>query len=190
MVMMNIFQAINIGDSAQWDDDAFTDDQGNAYDSASYTLKYELRGPGAALELTAVANGTGWRTNLTTTQSATLVVGKYWWAAVLTKTGVRVTAATGEINVLADIVAAGTAYDGRTQAEKALSDAETALAAFRASRGRVKKYTIGSRSMEFETVGDILTEISYWKMKVANEQTAASINNGLGNPRNLYVRFN
>lgn len=185
---MNIFQSINNGDSATWDDSVFVDDLGKSYDSAVYTLKYELRGP-ASLTLNAIANGAGWRTALTTTQSATLTAGKYFWAAILSKTGERVTASTGGLTVNVDLVTQIAGFDGRTQAEKALADAETALATFISSKGRIKKYTIGSRSMEFDTAGDILTQISYWKMKVANEHADNNRANGLGDPRNLYVRF-
>ena len=70
---MNIFSTLISGDSATWNDGAFSDAQGKRYDS-SYTLQYSLRGP-VALTLTAVANGLGWTTTLTPTQSATLTPG-------------------------------------------------------------------------------------------------------------------
>lgn len=175
------------GDSAQWDDDPWIIN-GKTYDSSAYTLKYVLRGP-AVLDLTAAANGQGWTTTLSTTNSATLTPGSYTWAAILTSASERITVATGALAVGNDILAAAAGYDGRSVAEIALADAEAALSTFRASRGRTKKYTIGSRSMEFDSAADILVEISYWRIKVRNENSLRDIADGLGNPRNLYVRF-
>lgn len=185
---MNIFNTLPSGDSAQWDDAAFTDAQGKKYDSSAYALKYEIRGP-VALTLTAVANGSGWRTTLATTDSATLTPGTYYWAAYVSKTGERFTAAQGELTITANIAVAAAGYDGRTLAAKALADAEAALATFKSTQGKIKKYMINSRMMEFEAAADILPIISYWRTRVANEKHAQDLANGLGNPRALYVRF-
>ena len=38
-------------------------------------------------------------------------------------------------------------------------------------------------------IDEILKEISYWKMCIGNDQAAAQIAQGLGNPRKLFVRF-
>ena len=185
---MNIFSTIQQGDSASWDDDA-TSINGVNFTSSTHTLKYELRGPGSPLTLTASAKGTGWTTALTTAQSAGLVAGKWWWAAFFSTTGIRVTAGSGELVVTSDLTTAVANFDGRTTAEIALAAAEGALASFTSSNGKVKRYTIGSRSMEFATVSEILEVISYWKARVLNEQSAKSIAQGLGDPRRLFVRF-
>lgn len=176
------------GDSAQWDDVPWILN-GKTCDSSAYTLKYSLRGP-VTLDLTAAVNGNGWRTTLGLTASATLAIGSYTWAAILSSATERITITSGMLSVSADISAAVAGFDGRSVAQIALSDAEAALSTFRASRGRTKKYTIGSRSMEFDTAADIIVEISYWRIKVRNERAASDIADGLGNPRSLYVRFN
>lgn len=185
---MNIPQQITAGDSASWSDEPFVDGQGRQLDASAYTLKYLLRGP-AVLDLTAEANGRGWKTNLTTGQSGTLTAGAYTVVAQLIKAGERLTVGNGRLTILPDITSAAAGYDGRSQAEKALADAESALASFKASQGKIKKYKIGTREMEFATVPEILEVISYWKAKLMNERTAQDIANGLGNPRNLMVRF-
>lgn len=185
---MNIFGQIQQGDSATWDDDALSIG-GVTYTSASHALKYELRGPGSPLTLTAVAKGSGWTSSLTTAQSAALTPGQWWWAALLSATGERVTAGQGMIAVTPNLAEAGAAFDGRTRAETALAAAEAALASFTASNGKISKYTIGSRSMEFAAVPEILEAISYWKARVLTEQSAQSIAQGLGDPRRLFVRF-
>lgn len=192
MVMDNIANIpanLNVGDSASWLDDAFIDADGKSYGSGQYTLTYNLRGPGAAIDLTAVASGAGWKTSLTTITADTLTAGIYWWAAVLTASGERVTIAQGQLAALAKLSAAGTAFDGRSPAEKAVADAETALSTWKSSNGRVKKYTIGSRSMEFAAVSEIMEILSYWRLRVFNERKARNIADGLGDPSNLYVRF-
>lgn len=186
---MNIFGELQQGDSAIWDDvSAVMNDV--VYTSAGYTLKYELRGPGAPLTLTATPKGSGWTTTLTTAQSAALTPGKWWWSAFFSATGVRVTAGQGEFTVTPDISAAVGVFDGSTIAETALKAAESALASFTSSNGKIKKYTIGSRSMEFATVPEILEVISYWKARVFTEQSAKSVAQGLGDPRRIFVRFN
>ncbi|MDD5247824.1 MAG: hypothetical protein PHY45_02495, partial [Rhodocyclaceae bacterium] len=123
------------------------------------------------------------------TASAGLTPGKYWWTAALTAAGERITAGRGELIIEADLADLTPPYDGRSQAEIALSDAETALASFKASGGKIKRYTIGSRTMEFQAITDIMQVVSYWRIKVSNEQSRRQIAQGLGDPRKLFVRF-
>lgn len=176
------------GDSAYWDDVPAVDANGRRLDSAAYSLKYLLRGA-AVLDITAAAQGTGWRTTLTAASSAGLVPGEYSWTAQVSAGAERITVGNGRITITPDLTAKGVNYDARTPAELALSQAEAALSSFKSSQGIIKKYQIGTRTMEFATIGELLQVISYWKSKVQNEKTAASIANGLGNPRNLFVRF-
>jgi hypothetical protein len=63
------------------------------------------------------------------------------------------------------------------------------MATFNATGGKVKRYEIAGRTMEFQTIGDLMTLHSFWKAKVMAEGSAQSIASGLGNPRNLYTRF-
>lgn len=163
--------AFRKGDSASWSDTPFLDANGVMHDSSGYTLKYALAGPVAAVTLTAAADGSGWKTTLTTTVSATLAAGKYWWAAQLFATGERITINEGELTVEADLASAGANYDERTQAEKALADAEAALAVFQSSGGRIQAYTIGSRTMTFQKDADILAVVKYWRSRVVAEKS-------------------
>lgn len=185
---MNIPTSLTAGDSAQWDDEAFALN-GSRYDSAGYALTYEVRGP-KQLTVNAVAQGAGWRSSITTVQSAALIAGTYWWSAIISVAGIRLTVGSGELVVLANLSAIATdGYDGRTMAEKSLADAEAALADLTASGKRVKKYQIGTRNAEYYTAAELLVAINYWRVRVMNEQTAKDIANGLGNPRTLLVRF-
>ena len=187
---MNIFPSLLQGDSTYWYDEPYSDANGKIYNSNNYALTYVLAGPIATpLVLTAGQNGTGWLTSITPVQSGSLGVGQYWWQAVLTATNERVTIGEGELEILVNLANAGANYDGRSQAEKALSDAEAALSTFQNTGGKIKKYTIGSRHMEFQTIVDLMLIVNYWKMAVDSERAASQIAQGLGNPKKLFVRF-
>ena len=43
--------------------------------------------------------------------------------------------------------------------------------------------------MTFMDSSSILQEINYWKTRVSHEKAQQRVKNGLGNPRNLQVRF-
>jgi flagellar basal body P-ring protein FlgI len=122
--------------------------------------------------------------------SAGLSAGVWFWAAILTATGERITVARGEISIAQDLAGVTSqTFDGRSTAEKSLSDAELALANLTASGKKTKKYTIGTRNAEYYTAAELIQAISYWRIKVANERAAKSISDGLGDPRTLMVRF-
>jgi hypothetical protein len=181
---------ITAGDSASWTDNPFRTFEGALLDSGKYSLSYELRGSGAPITLASVVNGSGWKISIAPAVSASLVSGVWFWAAILTATGERITVSRGEISVQKDLSAVNSAgFDGRSDAEKALSDAESALANLHASGKKTKKYTIGTRNAEYYTAPELIAAISYWRIRVSNERASKSIKDGLGNPKNLMVRF-
>lgn len=174
------------GDSAVWTDVGFVDVNGTSYDSGTYTLKYVLAGPiSTPVTLTAVANGSGWKTTLDTATSAGLIAGLYGWQVQVFATGVRITVDEGELTVEADLASAGANYDTRTLAEKALAAAEQALATFQATGGRIQSYTIGNRHMTFQRDADILPIVNYWRGRVSLEKSIATG----GRDRMLLARF-
>lgn len=185
---MNIIATLPSGDSATWLDDPVTLPDGRTADASSWTLTYYLRGP-AMLNLAATAAGKGWSTGLTATSSATLVAGTYAWTAIVTSGPERITVGTGQFVMTPDITQLATGFDPRSPAQIALAACELAMASFNATGGKVKKYEIAGRTMEFQTIGELMTLHAFWKAKVLGEQSAASIANGQGNPRNLFTRF-
>ena len=152
---------------------------GNTYTSSNYALKVLLRGIGSSVDIACVANGDGWTATLSPTQSQLLQAGVVKWVAVVSSSSERITIQSGTI-LLEDDLTNATNYDARTVAQKALADAENALATFASSGGKVKKYVIANRQMEFETSAEIMVAINYWKIKVANEK---------GRNRDLLTRF-
>ncbi|RCS59725.1 hypothetical protein [Parvibium lacunae] len=186
----NLPATLVAGDSLSWTDDVYVDDNNKSYTSATYTLTYYFRGPGAGINVAAVANGSGWKTTLTAPNSAPMAAGQWFYVAVLSnQAGERVTISSGQIEVTPDLTRIDTPYDGRSLAEKALADAEAALASFKSTQGKIKRYTIADRTMEFASVPELLQLINYWKVRVNSERTAKQIANGLGDPRRLLVRF-
>lgn len=176
--MIEFPQKLNAGDSLVIEIPSQTvGDQ--VYKSSTHTLTVNLRGLGTPVDITAGADGTGWKATLTPTMSAKLLPGAVKWAVVATSSTERVTLGHGLITI-DDNVSSLNSYDPRTVAQKALADAENALATFSSSGGKVKKYTIGSRQMEFATTQEIMVAISYWRVRVANEA---------GFTRDIKVRF-
>ena len=185
---MNIFATLVQGDSAVWSDAPVTLSDGRVADATAWALTYALRGP-SQLDLTAAADGANWKTTLTAAASAPLVPGAYVWSAALTLAAERLTIGSGPGVITRNLASIVAAYDGRSPARIALEACEAAMATFNATGGKVKKYEIAGRTMEFQTIGELLTLHSFWKLKVAAEGTAQSLASGLGNPRNLYTRF-
>lgn len=157
--------------------------------SAGWQLKYALRGTAGAIDLTASASGDDYHVQASASTTSAWAPGVYRYVATVTLSGQRYTVAEGSLTVLPDLAQQVAGYDGRSLAEKALADAEAALANFRASGGRIKSYTIGARTMAFEDSAAILAVINFWKAKVLAEQTPNLLAAGLGNPRKLHVRF-
>ena len=85
---------------------------------------------------------------------------------------------------------AGTAlnYDGRTQLQK---DLDTIQAAIRniINGGLVQEYKIGTRSAKKYELSELLALESRYKAELTREKQGEMMANGLGNPRQTFVRF-
>lgn len=185
---MNIPTSFRAGDTSQWIDQPVTLN-GITYDSSLYTLSYIIAGPVAPVTLEAVPSGNGWQSTIGLTEAESFTAGSYAWQAVLTSNTERITAATGRLTVESNLADAIAGFDPRSVAEKALAEAEAALAKYHATGGKVKEYVIGQRSMKFADSTQILQEISYWHAEVAIERNKARIAAGLGGGNTLGVMF-
>lgn len=188
---MNIPLKLAQNDSATWRDNSTVDNLGNPITPAEWTLKYAIRGP-VTLDLTATVDGDSWSTNLTLVNSATLTPGLYFWQAFVVDDPVtptkRVTLSSGQIEITTDLNTASGVFDGRSQAEKDLAAVDAAITAI-ASGGMVQRYTIANRSVDKMPMDDLIKLRSLLKYRVSQEKRLESIKNGLGDPRNLSVRF-
>lgn len=184
--IVNIPISIEQGDSPGWIDQPFTDDIGNTYDASVYTLTYTLVGATGPLQLVGAETGIGWTLSLSTSQSASLTPGKYWWQATLSTTnGFALTVARGEVRIIANLALQVAGYSGLSLAEQNYNAARAQLAAATST----ESYKIATREMKYRQIADILAAISYWNAEVINERTTNSIRQNQGNPRKMYARF-
>ena len=59
-----------------------------------------------------------------------------------------------------------------------------------AAGGAVQEYRIGNRNLKRYELSDLFTLRGVLKAEINREEMAEKIANGLGNPRNMFVRFN
>jgi hypothetical protein len=189
---LNIPRTITAGDSITWSDAAAVDAGGDPIDSSDWTLRYYLRTNAASEGATvtgSAATGGGWDFTIAAATSTAFDAGTWHWQAQATYGSLVTTLGTGPLRVLAALAYAGTpaALDGRSQAEK---DLEAVQAAIRTIvEGGITQYAIGSRQATKLDLGKLMERESCLKGIVARERAAEKVAAGLGDPRNLFVRF-
>lgn len=185
---MNIPTELVSGDSITWLDSATVDNLGNSVDSTSWTLAYAIKG-NSNLTVTSTSSGSGWTTTITAAQSAPLSAGSYFWHAYVTSGSNRITLGQGTITIKANIAAIGsTGFDGRSQIKQDLDAVQSAIRSI-IKGGAVVQYTIGNRSLTKMRMAELIELESKLKVDLAREEKAAKIAQGLGDPKNLFVRF-
>lgn len=177
------------GDSVSWFDEAFKDNIGNDIDPSAWTLKYAIRGAVTVTKTASVVDGK-WKTTLAPADTSEIASSTIlYWQAYAEKDTDRVTLATGQITVKPSLVSVeDPEFDGRSQIKKDLDAVQAAIRAM-ISGGAVKSYTIGTRQIEKMSLSDLFALESRLKADYAQETKADKIAKGLGNPRNLYIRF-
>lgn len=191
---MRIPQSARNGDTVVWLDEPTVDVFGQAIDATTHTLIYYLRAnaSAAAETLTATAQGSQWRFTWVVNEAITAPT-IFYWQAVATKISdsSKTTLGSGSLTLEPSLAYTGTAaaYDGRSQAEKDLEAVQSAIRTLLAG-GSTKEYRIGNRSIKRYDLAELLQLEGKLKADVAREKQAEMIANGLGNPRNMFVRFN
>jgi hypothetical protein len=187
---MGLPATIRAGDTLEWVELPGVDSMGDAVDSTSWTLAvYFRKGTAGATATGAARADGGWDLTLTATQTGALAVGRWDWQALATNGSAKATLRTGSLTVEASLAYSGTpaSFDGRSQAEQDLEAVQAAIRAL-VVRG-AQQYSIGSRSYTAMDVGKLMERESHLKGVVAREKAADRIAAGLGDPRNLFVRF-
>ena len=131
----------------------------------------------------------GWDLELTATTTGVMAPGAWAWQAVTSKAATSTTLASGRIQVLKSLIYSGTpsAFDDRSEAEVELAEVRAAIRTLITKRSA--QYTIGSRSFTALDLGKLTERESQLKAIVAREKAAARVAAGLGDPRNVFVRF-
>ena len=180
------------GTTIEWVDEATTAGINESITSPDWTLRYYLRtnsASGNTVEGTQYSNSTGWKFTISASTSIGFVAGDWYWAARAFKSGKVFELATGQLEVRQSLQPTGsfTAIDNRTQTEKDLDAVEAAIRAIVSDKA--KEYTIGDRTFKRLDLPVLIARESQLKSIVKSEQRASLIAQGLGDPKNLYVRF-
>ena len=189
---MPIPATIRAGDTVSWVEPSRLDLSDNAATSALWTfstfLRFNAASEGATVTGTARSDG-GWDMTIAAGTSAGFDVGRWSFQSRISYSGTVITVEAGSFDVLANLYYSGSpaAFDGRSQAEKDLDAVQTAIRAL-VSKG-AKAYTIGSRRFEAADLGQLMEREAQLKAIVAREKAAEKVAQGLGDPRNLFVRF-
>ena len=190
---MNIPSEIRAGDTVKWRDGSSTDVFGNEIKSDEWTLKYYLRTNErpSGHTATGTAYSTGWQFTISASDSAEFDAGSWYWQAIATKSSEKITLGYGKLTVEAALEYSGTAglFDGRSQAKKDLEAVQTAIRTLIAG-GAVQEYKIGNRNLKRYDLADLIQLEGRLKAEVKREEQSELMANGLGNPRNMFVRFN
>mgnify|MGYP003315635471 CR=1 FL=1 len=192
---MTIPSKVRAGDILQWRDSETQDVFGNSITSTDWSVTYYLRTNTAAegATVTSTAYLSGWQFSVASTVTANFDAGNWYFQAVADKSSAeKQTILSGQFEVLPSLVYSGSspaAFDGRSQIAKDLDQVQTAIRTV-ASGGGVKEYKIGSRSAKKYDLAELFQLEAKLKAELAREEASEKIANGLGNPRNLFVRFN
>lgn len=179
---MAIPQTLLAGDSfrTEVDVDAYPADTG-------WLAKLRLvpRAAGAqAVDLVATPQGQRHVFSASAVVTAAWAAGAYGWALWLERAGESHTVGQGQVQVLPDSRQMAAGVDTRSTARKALDDLNIALAAWNPLR---KSYTIGDRTMEFNSTAEIIKLINHWQLQVDAEDRTAGRKARM--PRRIYTRL-
>tara|TARA_Y100001973_G_scaffold55885_1_gene82654 strand:- start:455 stop:1030 length:576 start_codon:yes stop_codon:yes gene_type:complete len=191
---MAIPSKVRAGDILQWRDSETQDVFGNAITSTDWSVTYYLRTNTAneAHITSSTPYLSGWQFTVASAVTANFDAGDWFFQAVADKSGAeKQTILSGQFEVLPSLVYSGSAaaFDGRSQIRKDLDQVQAAIRTV-ASGGGVKEYKIGTRQAKKYDLSELFQLEAKLKAELAREETKEKIANGLGNPRNLFVRFN
>ena len=181
------------GTTIEWVDEATTAGINETISSPDWTLEYYLRtntgGEGHTVTGTQYANSTGWQFTISSTDSANFDAGNWFWAARAFKSGKVFEIGTGELEVKQSLQYTGTPtpIDNRTQTEK---DLDAVTACIRALiEDKAQEYSIGNRTFKRIDIKELRVREAELKSRVFSEKRYSLKSQGLGDPKNLYVRF-
>ena len=153
----------------------------------SWVLKYSFRGNSATIDLTASASGSKHAITIAAATSTAYTSGVYDVLGFVEKGSERYTVYSGTIEILADLEAAGSTYDGRTHVKKTL-DAIEAVLENRATK-EILESNIEGVSIKRIPHTDLIIMRGRYLAWHKEEQAAENIKLGMGTGRNIFTRF-
>lgn len=173
---------VRAGDTIKWEKDLAdypADD--------SWVLKYAFRGNSATIDITASASGKKHTVTISAATSASYDTGVFDVLGWVEKSSERYTVYSGTIEVLADLEAAGSSYDGRTHVKKTL-DAIEAVLENRATK-EILESTIEGVQIKRIPHEELMAMRGRYLAWYKEELAAESIKLGMGTGRTILTRF-
>lgn len=149
-----------------------------------WTLAFKIGG----VDGTPAVVGSAWKVTFSSANTAAMTAGVLAFAITATKAGERHTIDAGTIRALPDLSAAAAGYEARSTAQKNLDLVNAAITA-RLSGGSVAEYTIGSRSLRYSPISELLLLKGQLEREVEAENAAARVAAGLKSGKRIGVRF-
>lgn len=189
---MTVPAEIRAGNTIQWIEPAQVDLDGNAATSAAWVFTSYLRTNTASEGATVIGSGRadgGWNMAIAAGTSNGFDAGTWYWESRISSGATVISVGSGSTVVRPSLSYADTpgAFNGQSQAEQDLAAVQATIRSI--ISGGAKQYSIGSRSFTKLELGQLMQREAELKAIVARERAAEKVAAGLGDPRNLFVRF-
>lgn len=154
-----------------------------------WVLSYALTKSSVRITFSSTASGADHLVSVAAATSAAWTAGAYLIQGYVTKaaTSERYRVFEANIEILTNLAAQSSGYDGRSHAKKVL-DAIEAVLESRASK-TVQSWSGLEQSFSLIPTAELLTMRDKYRAEYQAEQAASNIARGLGNKRNVFVRF-
>lgn len=143
--------------------------------SSGWTLRYRLvprQSSGAVIDLASTPSGDEHQVQVGPSVTSQWAAGEYSWASWVERSGETYTVGSGQITIHPDPRQAAPGFDGRSASQRALDDARAAL---RAWDPATRRYKIGEREREFNSVSEIRKLIGLLELEVRREASGCNL---------------
>lgn len=172
------------GDLVQWRKEDYS-----AYAGGGFELRYTFRpaGGGDPVAVTATVSGTEFRASMSSTVTAAMAPGRWYWSAYLVRISdnSRVQVDDGETIVEANRQVDPS--DTRSHARRTLDAIEAAIEG--RATDTVQSYTIGGRQINKMDAQELMSWRNYYRNEVLAEEDAERRKNGLASRNTILARF-
>lgn len=175
-------ETFRAGDTVKWKRSL-----GDYLASAGWTLKYSFRGSAGTIDITSTADGDDHLVELSFTTTAAYTAGLYHVQGYVESSTERHTIWTSRIEVLPNLVAAGSSYDGRSHVKKTL-DAIEAVLENRASK-EIEESAIEGVTIKRIPHEQLIMLREKYLQWYQSEQAAEQIKLGKNSGRTILTRF-